>query len=255
MNKTLVRQGLPILLAIGLLWYVLRDIPISALAVQFRQANYGWLALFGLILVFYHLVRAARWQLTLHALGYRPSLLHTTVAMLAGMLASMIVPGAGELTRCGTLQRTDNVPITQGIGSVVAERVVDLLMLGLLVGLTFLLEFKRVGYYLLGLLSPLQTRLSANNSSLLVGLLVAGVLAAGLIYWLFRRIAFRQHPVVIRLITIGRGIGNGFMGIQRIKRPWLFIGFTLLSYMLVFLATYVLFFTSSQTLTLPQQPP
>ena len=253
MTKLLVRQALPILLAVGLLWYVLKDVPFAALAEQFGQANYGWLALVGFIVGIFHLVRAARWQLTLQALGYSPSLFHTTIALLAGTLASMIVPGGGELTRCGTLQRTDGVPIAKGIGSVVAERVIDLLMLAVLVGLTLLLEFRRVGLYLINLLSPLSTRMAPNGNSgffFLITLLAGGFLI-GIAYWFFRRTIVQQHPFTRRVSAIGRDVGKGFMGIRQLKRPGLFIGLTLLSYGLAFLTTYVLFFASSQTLALP----
>lgn len=251
--KRLVRQGLPILLAIGLLWYVLKDVPFSTLVAQFRQANYGWLAAVGLIIGIYHICRSARWQLTLQALGYRPTLFHTTVALLAGTLASMIIPGAGELTRCGTLQRTDGIPIAKGIGSVVAERVIDLIMLGVLVGLTLLLEFRRVGDYLISILSPVWTRItdSENAALILAGVLFMGGLLMGVVYWLFWRTTLQQHAFIQRLSAIGRDIGRGFMGIGQLKRPGLFVGLTLLSYILAFLTTYVLFFATSQTLALP----
>ncbi|MBD2754761.1 lysylphosphatidylglycerol synthase transmembrane domain-containing protein [Spirosoma validum] len=253
MNKRLVRQGLPILLAIGLLWYVLKEVPFATLVAQFGQANYWWLAVAGLIIGIYHISRSARWQLTLQALGYHPALFHTTVALLAGTLASMIIPGAGELTRCGTLQRTDGIPIAKGIGSVVAERVIDLIMLGALVGLTFLLEFKRVGSYLISILSPLWIRITANENAgffFLCTLVIVGLLT-GVVYWLLWRTTLRQHAFILRLSAISRDIGKGFMGIRQLKRPGLFIVLTLLSYGLAFLTTYVLFFATSQTLTLP----
>lgn len=252
MNKTLVRQVLPILIAVGLLWYVLKDIPFTALAAQFRQANFGWLIPACLLIGLSHLVRASRWQLTLQALGYRPSLFHTVVALLAGSLASMLIPGAGELTRCGTLQRTDGVPIAKGIGSVVAERIIDLLMLGVLVTLTFLIEFNRVGEYLIHLLSPSSTYTApGRNSGLIffIALLMGGVLIGG--YWLLRFTALQQQPFFRRLSAVGRDIGKGIMGIRQLKRPGLFISLTLLSYGLIFLATYVLFFAASHALPLP----
>ena len=254
MNKGVVRQVLPIGLAIGLLWYVLRDVPLTELANQFRRADYRWLALVGLLVGLYHLTRAARWQLTLQALGYRPSLFRTTVALLAGTLASMIVPGAGELTRCATLQRTDGIPMAQGLGSVVAERVIDLLLLAGLIGLTLLLEFDRVGQYIANLLAPVRARVASDGQSGLflfsIALLGVGVVV-GLFYWLVRKQAIRQHRLVIRLLGIGRGMKQGFMGISQLQRPVLFVTLTLLTEVLLLLITYVLFFASDQTKTLP----
>lgn len=253
MNKGIIRQVVPIGLAIGLLWYVLKDVPLTELADQFRRADYRWLALTGLLVSLYHLVRAVRWQLTLQALGYRPSLFRTTVALLAGTMASMIVPGAGELTRCGTLQRTDGIPLAQGIGSVVAERVIDLLMLVGLIGLTLILEYGRVKQYIVNLLTPVRARFTADNQSgLWLSLALFGVLiVAGLLYWLAKSQTVRRHPLWVRLLGIGRGVGQGFMGIRQLQRPVLFVGLALLTEVLLLLITYALFFASSQTSDLP----
>ncbi len=252
MINRIVRQALPIGLAIGLLWYVLKDVPLAELTNQFRRADYRWLALAGLLVGLYHLTRAARWQLTLQALGYRPSLFRTTVALLAGTLASLVIPGAGELTRCGTLQRTDGVPLAQGIGSVVAERVIDVLTLVGLIGLTLLLEFDRVGPYIVNLLAPLGARFTAvSQAETLIILLLSAGIAGSLLYWLNQKKAIRQHPLTIRLLGIGRGVGKGFMGIRQLKQPGLFVALTLLTEVVLFLITYVLFFASSQTSTLP----
>ena len=253
MIKRGIRQVLPIGLAIGLLWYVLKDVPLTELVAQFRRADYRWLALAGLLVGLYHLTRAARWQLTLQALGYRPSLFRTTVALLAGTLASMVVPGAGELTRCGTLQRTDGVPLAQGIGSVVAERVIDVLMLVGLIGLTLLLEFKRVGQYIVNLLAPVRMRfLGIHQSGLwLAAALLSVFIAVGLFYWFVRSQTVRQHRFAIRLLNIGRNVGQGFMGVGQLQRPGLFVALTVMTEVLLFLITYVLFFASSQTNALP----
>jgi len=252
MNRVVIRQVLPIGLAIGLLWYVLKDVPLTELTNQFRRADYRWLVLTGLLVGLYHLVRAARWQLTLQALGYQPSLFRTTVALLAGTLTSLIIPGAGELTRCETLRRTDSIPLAQGIGSVVAERVIDLLLLVGLISLTLLLEFERVGRYIVNLLAPARARFTVDQPGLVLGVALFSLLMVmGLAYWLVRKQVIRQHRFVVRLVDIGRSVGQGFMGIRQLQRPILFIALTLLTELLLFLITYVLFFASPQTNSLP----
>lgn len=253
MNTSLIRQILPVALAIGLLWYVLKDVPFAELASQFKQADYRWLALVSVCIALYHLTRAARWQLTLQAMGYQPSLFRTTVALLAGTMASMIIPGAGELTRCGTLQRTDGVPIAKGLGSVVGERVIDLLMLGVLVSLTFFIELKRVGQFLTDLFNPILTRITSGGQSelVMIGFIGVCLLGAGLVYWLVRQQTVRQNPFVKRIALIALNIGQGIIAIKNLKRPGLFIGLTVANYILAFLITYFLFFASAETVSLP----
>ncbi|QMW02387.1 lysylphosphatidylglycerol synthase transmembrane domain-containing protein [Spirosoma foliorum] len=253
MVKGFFRRVVPIMLALGLLWYVLKDVPLTELASQFRQADSRWLLIAGLLIVIFHLIRAARWQLALQALGFYPSLFRTAIALLAGTLASMLVPGAGELTRCGTLQRTDGVPLAQGFGSVVAERIIDLLMLVVVIGLTVLLEFKRAGQYILGLLSPLVKRLttSGQSTTLLIVAFISFFTLLVLLYWLLRSAAFWQHRLVIRVVNIAHEVKRGFLSIQQLKRPGLFIMLTSISYGLIFLTTYTLFFALPQTRQLP----
>ncbi|WP_020604059.1 lysylphosphatidylglycerol synthase transmembrane domain-containing protein [Spirosoma spitsbergense] len=255
MNKRLVQQGLPVMLSIVLLWYVLKDVPLAEIGQQFRQANVGWLAISGLITGLYQLARAARWQLTLQALGHQPSLFRTTIALLAGTMASMLVPGAGELTRCGTLQRTDGVPLAQGIGSVVAERVVDLVMLLVIIALTVMLEFRRVGQYLLDLLMPVTGRFTPAKPSntLLIILSISLLLLFIGLYRLFRSDAFWKNRLIIRVITIIREVKRGFLSIRQLKQPGLFIFLTVVNFGLAFLITYSLFFASPQTTSLPPQ--
>ena len=255
MNKRLVQQGLPVVLSIVLLWYVLKDVPMAEIGQQFQQANVGWLAVSGLITGLYQLVRAARWKLTLQALGHQPSLFRTTVALLAGTMASMLVPGAGELTRCGTLQRTDGVPLAQGIGSVVAERVVDLFMLLVIIALTVLLEFRRVGQYMMDLLIPITSRFTLNKpSNTLVVIISFSLLLLFIgLYQLFRSADFWQHRLIIRIVTVIREVKRGFLSVQQLKQPGLFIVLTVVNYGLAFLTTYSLFFATPQTTSLPPQ--
>ena len=234
MNKRMLRQMLPIVFAVGLLWYVLKDVPLTELAFHFRQANYGWLALMAGVMVLYHLMRAARWQLVLQALGYRPSLFRTAVALQAGMLASMIVPGAGELTRCGTLQQTDGVPIAQGIGSVVAERVVDLFMLAVLIGLTLLLEFSRMQTYFN------KMTVALPGWYVLAAGVILLVLTSIAIWQVLRRPALREHPLMSRLSGILEGLKKGFLAIRQLANPLLFISLTGLLQVLSWLGTYIL---------------
>ena len=245
MNNAFIRQVLPIGLAIGLLWYVLKDVPLARLADQFRRADYGWLTVVTLLIGVYMVVRAARWQLTLHAIGFRPSLFRATVALLAGLLASMIVPGAGELTRCGTLQRTDGIPLTQGIGSVVAERIVDLLILALTLLLTILLEFSRMRQYVAGVTLAVPGPLVIGAGVCFLALLSA------LLRWALRRPTVRNHPLLLKISRLIQGFGRGFLSIRQLPKPGLFVALTLLTQTLAWLITYSLLLATDETRSLP----
>ncbi|QKZ11543.1 lysylphosphatidylglycerol synthase transmembrane domain-containing protein [Spirosoma sp. KUDC1026] len=245
MIKSFVRKALPVVLAIGLLTYALKDISFRAISEQFKQANYGLISLVGLVTVCSYFLRGKRWQQPLLALGYRPTAFRTTIAMQTGIISSMIVLGSGELTRCATLQRTDGIPLSQGIGSVVAERIVDLFMLALVMLLTLLLEFSRMRNYLAGL------DLAAPNAYLVLGVIsLFGLI--GLIAWrTLRSPLVRQHPFAIRIFNLLLGFGKGFMSIRQLPQPGLFMLLTFLNQLLSWLITYLLLLAVESTQHLP----
>ena len=245
MIKPFLRRVLPILLATGLLWYVLKDVPLTQMAGQFQKANYGWLSLVGLLIGLFYIIRAARWQLTLQAMGYAPSLFRTTIALLAGTLAGMIAPGAGELTRCGSLQRTDDVPVSKSLGSVVAERIIDLLMLLLVLLLTFILEFSRMQTYLRDLTPAIP------GPYLVITGFVLAVAVAVLSWRILHIVALRQHPFVVKITGLFQGFKQGFMAIGQLPNPSLFVAYTLINQVLAWLANYVLLLAVEDTQNLP----
>jgi hypothetical protein len=245
MNKSILRRGIPILLAVALLIYALKDISFGAISEQFRQANYGLITLAGLVTIGGYIVRGKRWQLPLQALGYRPTVFRTTIAMQTGVVSSMIIIGSGELTRCLTLQRTDDVPLAQGIGSVVAERIIDIIMLALVLVLTALFEFKRMAQYLSSL------TLAVPNTYLLTGLIGFLVIASLVSWWALSRPGVRNHPLTARIIGIIQGFSRGFMAIRQLPQPGLFIALTLLNQVQSWLTTYILLLAVDSTHHLP----
>lgn len=245
MNTVFIRRGLPLLLAVALLWYALKDISFGAIWEQFQRAKYSLIALVGLLIIGNYVVRGKRWQQPLWVLGYRPTVFRTTVAMQTGIIASMIIIGSGELTRCVTLQRTDGIPVSQGVGSVVAERIIDLFMLAALLLLTFMLEFSRMQTYLTGL------ALNVPGPYLVLVTLAGLTIAGATGWWLLRLPAVQQHPLTLKITGIFQGFSQGFMTIRQLPRPGLFVLLTVLSQVIVWLATYVLLLAVDSTHNLP----
>ncbi|WP_077133046.1 lysylphosphatidylglycerol synthase transmembrane domain-containing protein [Spirosoma montaniterrae] len=245
MNKRFVSQSISILLALGLLWYVLKDVPLGELADQFQKANYWVLLVAAVVFGMYYLLRAIRWMLTLQALHYSPSLFRVAIAILSGAMASMIIPGAGELTRCGTLQRTDGIPLSHSVGSVAGERVIDLFVLLLTLLLTVLVEFVRMKAYLSNLTLALPDVFWAE-------IMLVLVVAGGLIgWWLFTNQHIRQHRLTTKVLGAINGFREGFLAIRRLPKPALFVWLTVSYQLMGWAFTYLLLQAFDVTRSLP----
>ncbi len=243
--KFSVKTALFLLFSLGLLAFALRNIQWSDIRGQFAQARYGWLLPLALSIVATFGLRAARWRLALQALGYRPSLFHATVAVSAGNLASLIIPGAGELTRCGTLQRTDGIPLAQGVGSVVAERLVDVGMLLVLLVLTLTLEYQRLFTVFSDLLTARFQAMPGWLWPVMTGLIL---LASGLIIWWLIRPASAANAVP----GLWQRFGEGLLGLRRLPHPAWYVALSILIYFVSFLTMYFAGLATPQFLSNPR---
>ena len=157
----------------------------------------------------------------------------------------------GEVTRCGTLYKLEKVPVNLSFGTVVAERVFDVLTLLVLIGLNFVLEFDRLSAFFLDFFGAKVGGESEGPSVLLI---VAGTLvavAALAIIFVMRNEELRarilQNALVAKIVGFLQGMLEGAMSIRKLRSPGLFIFSTLLIWVFYYLVSYVLFFCIPET--------
>ncbi|MDZ7845296.1 MAG: lysylphosphatidylglycerol synthase transmembrane domain-containing protein [Owenweeksia sp.] len=126
----------------GFLFYLaFRNTEFKKLASDFESANYGYI-IASMVMGFLAFVsRGMRWVLLLEPLGKKPHTWHSIHSISIGYLSNLLVPRAGELARCTALKGSDQIPVNRLFGTVIVERIIDFIMLGLLVALTFILKF------------------------------------------------------------------------------------------------------------------
>jgi glycosyltransferase 2 family protein len=233
-----------------LLWWVFKDIDLAPMLQKFKEAKYGWIVLSGLLTVVAHWSRAMRWRMLLASLGYYPSALHTTLAVFTGYFANYIVPRMGEVTRCGAIAQSDGVPIDKSLGTVVAERIFDVISLLFLIVLNFFLEFDRLQQFFLQDLFAKKPGQAGTSGLLLVAGAGLGLALLGALF-LFFSPALRQRlwgiPLVQKVATFGQGLLAGILSIRKLKNPVLFLFYTVLIWTMYYFMAYVLFFAIPET--------
>jgi len=245
------KYALPLALAVLLMAYLFRNISITELLQSFRQANYNWAVASGVLLLLAHLSRAYRWKLLLRPLHYRPSLRNTFLAVMVGYFANLLVPRMGEVTRCGMLQRMEKVPLNSSFGTVVAERLFDLISLLTLLVLNFVLQFDRLNDFFRGFFASKLG--GAGNVSTGMYLVFAGVALTGLVLLvvLYRsRSRFNSNAFYFRTRHFVKGVLDGILSVRKLDRKWDFILQTVLIWLCYYLATYLLTFALPGTVGL-----
>ena len=186
--------------------------------------------------------RAMRWQQVLRPMGERPRL-HTCInAIFLSYASSLVVPRVGEVLRCGVLKRWDGTSFTRGVGTVVTERVVDMLMIALLSLVVILMELpvfadfvQRTGVSLGGFFGQF-------TSTGWVVTVISVLLIASMGFWLaWRWRMFSKTKDLLHDLT------EGLLSIRNVDNLWLFIAYSLGIWTSYFLHFYLAFFCFSFT--------
>lgn len=220
---------IPVVLGLGLLHWVFNKIDLQQTLEDFKNAKYSWVLLAALLALCSHILRAARWGLMLESLGYKPRLYRTTLAVLIGYVTNLVFPRAGEVARAVSLQKSENIPFDKSFGAVIAERVTDVLVLLVLMGVNLLLEYERI-LQLFRELLPNGTLIGAVCLLLLFALI--------LVYLLRNRI--KKSVLYVKFGGFFAGLKEGILSVLRLEKPWLFVLQSFLIWSLYYISSMVL---------------
>jgi len=188
--------------------------------------------------VFSHLSRAYRWKFLLSPLGYQPRFINSVLAVLIAYIANLGIPRSGEILRATTLSSYENIPFEKTFGTIVAERLVDLLILLIFVLTALVLQFDIIWSVLAEKkISPAQL------------LLVFTLFAVG--YLVVKKLFVRsQHPVVLRIKNFFLGLTEGILSLKTMPNKGVFIGHTLFIWIMYLVMFYVIKWTVPATASL-----
>lgn len=231
----ILKFAIPLLMGIGLFIYVYRDTDIKILLDHLSRIEYQWVLLSMLISLLAFYLRAYRWKLLLETMGYHLKIFNVLIALFIGFFANLLFPRLGEITRCGYLKKTDNVEISEAFGTVISERIVDLVSFGVLGFVTLLIEWdvfqtifgNLIGQYESG---PIRDKIILFSCLIIVICIIIFV-------------AYKVKKVRVFIL----GLVRGLLSVIQLKRRNAFILSTIGIWIVYYLMVYVLFFSMEST--------
>jgi len=235
--KSVLKYLFSTALAAGLLYWAFSSSHLSweDLLKTFQNADYNWVAVSLLFSVIAHYLRAVRWGQLLAVMNYKPGNTRTLSAVLIGYFANFLIPRMGEVTRCGSLQKTASIPFEKSFGTVITERIIDLICLGLALLINIYFELEPLKNYLF-------PNLHLPGNTLLVTGIASAVFVFGLFY-VFRTQISETYNKIIQSSKLGAIIAGWVDGIKSVflvKNPILFIIYSLGIWICYYLNAYVL---------------
>ncbi len=240
-----------IFLGIGviLLYFSFKDIPLNKFINDVKNANWFWIfmnILFGLLAF---VSRAVRWRISIEPLGYKVKDLNSFYALLIGYLANMAFPRLGEVTRCSVLYKTDKVPVTKLLGSVIVERALDLLILMLLLIFVFFYKINFFGQFIYDkILHPFTLSIQEKFGDIgILYYILASVLLLTIVALYYLRKKISHLSIYKKITNLFSEVVEGLKVIYTMKKKKWYLFHTILIWLFYVLMTYSVFFAIPET--------
>jgi len=239
--KKSLKTIVPIALGIFLVWYSYHATSAeerTEILYHISHANPFWVALSVVIGILSHLSRAIRWNYMLKPMGYTPKLRNNIMIILMAYFANLGIPRSGEVLRATALTTYEGVPFEKGFGTIVTERVIDLIMLLTIIAITLLLQTDII----LGVLNEKGVSLIFA-----MGLLLAGILGLLIALYLIRK---STSTVALKLKNFLSGMLEGISSVLKMKQKGAFIFHTLFIWVCYIGMFWVIKYTVPETVGL-----
>jgi uncharacterized protein (TIRG00374 family) len=229
---------IPLLIGIGIIYYqytTLTAEEIDKIKISFEKANYYFILLSLVIACLGYWSRAYRWKFSLNHLGYETKFSNNFFTVCVSYLVNLTVPRSGEISRAALLKKYENVPFDKAFGTIVAERIVDLLIFFLFVFIGFVSQFDKIYQFLL------------NENVSFQSLIITAIVGVFLFFGFILIWIYAEWQIILTLKKKMSGLVEGITTVYKMKDKWKYIFhsfFIWFSYLMMF---YVAVFALPET--------
>lgn len=230
-----------------LVWWQLRSMTDEEMRIFFeslRRADYLMMVPILIMGLLAHLSRSMRWKLMMEPLGYHPALKNVFAVTMAGYLANAAVPRLGEVLKCSLLAKYEKLRIDKLVGTIIVERIFDLLCFGIFIALTLTIQLDRLGHFI----DEKMANAGYSHSGALIRIAVMLLLVT--IGYLLLRALYKRFPenaFFARIRNAIEGFSEGIRSIRNLKKIRAFLAHTLFIWTMYLLQIYIGFFAMKET--------
>ena len=228
----------PLLIGISIIYYQFTTLTFSELEnikQSLGKANYNFIYISLILSLFGYWLRAYRWKFSLNHMGYHTQFKNNFATVCISYLVNLTIPRSGEISRAALLKKYENVPFDKGFGTIIAERIVDLMIFLIFVAIGFALQFETLYQFLL--------KRNVSFKSILIFLIIAFLLfVTFVLIWIFA-----EWKIIQKLKKKLSGLTEGVLSVYKMESRWQYIGYSFLIWITYLLMFYVTIFALPET--------
>jgi len=219
-------------------WLIYKDQDIEHIkSVLKNDVNYWWVLLSLILGLLSHISRTLRWGLMIEPISHKPRFINTFLAVMVGYLMNLALPRMGEVSRCGVLARYEKISFTKLLGTVVAERLVDMISLLILLAFVIVAQFGKMIHFMNENPEIKEKLLTVVSSPVLI----IAIIFLIILFYIFRN-KFKHTKVFQKCMEIIQNFKVGFVSIRNIKKKGWFYFHSAFIWLMYYVMLYVIFF-------------
>lgn len=210
------------------------------------NANYFWVVITMVLFMITNVFRALRWKMMFNAIGYQPKMVNLFGTIMINYLANLGIPRSGEVIRAGLISQYEDIPVEKALGTIFTDRIFDVIMLALVIGLAMLIGGNDFLAYLNENINIGQNiSLMFQNTWLASGILFFGAAVLFLVWNKRKRIYGSRFGQ--KIINVFKGFADGVKSVRQVSSIPLFIFYTVSIWVLYYFMMYFAFFSFAPT--------
>ena len=239
------------LIALSLLYFAFSGLDLRSIWQAIKGANYFYVALSFLTGYTAFVLIGLRWLIPLEALGYKHvSKVNSINAVTITYITNLVIPRAGEIARCTALNQAEGLPVSKLLGTVIMERAIDVIMLGLSILLTIFLQYDNIEHFFYELLTARSDASAEAPPAIDYKYIILGTLAGLFLLFYLLRKKLRHTALYQKAAEFLSGIFVGIKSITRLPHKWMFILYTVLVWLMYYLMIFFMSYAFKETTVL-----
>ena len=237
-RNIIVNTVVSLVLGLFLLYIVFNNIDLNLFLERLDNLDYSWIYLSMFISIFEHVVRGYRWNLLMQTKQTNLSTYITTHILIVSYFFALFIPRFNDFVRCYLISKTNDIKVSSSLGTVLSERIFDLISLLIISILFFIIEFDLFTNFFS---TYILTNISFNVYYTTIFFFVIAVIISFLYYLNKKSDAFSSKFSEFK---------KGVLSINKYYKNKKFLLSTLILWVIYFLMGYVIFFSLEETSSL-----
>lgn len=209
-----------------MMWYVFKDTVWGDFWIDVKSMDYRWFGYSAILMITSHFIRALRWKQLIMSNGYNPSTKNVFASVLFMYVSNLVIPRSGELARCGTIYKYEKIPIPLLIGTVLIERLTDLISLLTITLFVLYLRFDIVSkMYTKTALPELMQSIAQNSNTISALIIITALVIVSVV--IFRK-KIKNASIFKKIIPFIYDLKQSFSKLLHLKHKSIYFLYTII---------------------------